>query len=173
MHDLCIRDALIVDGSGAPGVRGDVAVDGSMIVATGRVEDSATREIDAGGRVMSPGFIDVHTHSDLLLLDRPDHQPKVRQGITTELTGLDGIGYAPLAAEDRQPFLDYFDALNGQPDVDGPWETVGGWLDSFDRTVAVTVAHHLPHGCVRAAVLGWDDRPATPEELAQMRQIAP
>lgn len=171
MHDLCIRDALIVDGSGAPGVRGDVAVDGSMIVAAGRVEDRATREIDACGRVVSPGFIDVHTHSDLLLLDRPDHQPKVRQGITTELTGLDGIGYAPLAAEDRQPFLDYFDALNGQPDVDGPWETVGGWLDSFDRTVAVNVAHHVPHGCVRAAVLGWEDRPATPEELAQMRQI--
>ncbi len=171
MHDLCIRDALIVDGSGAPGVRGDVAVDGSMIVATGRVEDRATREIDAAGRVISPGFIDVHTHSDLLLLDRPDHQPKVRQGITTELTGLDGIGYAPLAAADRQAFLDYFDALNGQPDVDGDWETVDGWLDSFDRKVAVNVAHHLPHGCVRAAVLGWEDRPATPEELVQMRQI--
>ena len=171
MHDLCIRDALIVDGSGSPGVRGDLAVDGSLIVAAGRVEDGAAREIDAAGRVLAPGFIDVHTHSDLLLLDRPDHQPKVRQGITTELTGLDGIGYAPLAAGDRQAFLDYFDALNGQPDVDGPWETVGGWLDSFDRAVAINVAHHLPHGCVRAAVLGWEDRPATPEELAQMRQI--
>ena len=171
MHDLCIRDALIVDGSGSPGVRGDLAVDGSLIVAAGRVEGGAAREIDAAGRVLAPGFIDVHTHSDLLLLDRPDHQPKVRQGITTELTGLDGIGYAPLAAGDRQAFLDYFDALNGQPDVDGPWETVGGWLDSFDRAVAINVAHHLPHGCVRAAVLGWEDRPATPEELAQMRQI--
>ena len=171
MHDLCIRDALIVDGSGSPGVRGDVAVDGSLITALGRVESGATREIDAAGRVISPGFIDVHTHSDLMLLDRPDHQPKVRQGITTELTGLDGIGYAPLAAENRQPFLDYFGALNGQPDVDGPWETVGGWLDSFDRMVAVNVAHHLPHGCVRAAVLGWEDREATPEELASMRQI--
>ena len=171
MHDICIRDALIVDGAGTPGVRGDVAMNGSIIVAMGRVEDRAAREIDAGGRVLAPGFIDVHTHSDLMLLDRPDHQPKVRQGITTELTGLDGIGYAPLAAADRQPFLDYFDALNGQPDVDGPWETIGGWLNSFDGVVAVNVAHHLPHGCVRAAVLGWEDRTATPEELVKMRQI--
>ncbi len=171
-HDLVIRDAFIVDGSGLPGLRGDAAVDGALITATGRVEDAGAREIDAGGRVLAPGFIDVHTHSDLILLDRPDHQPKVRQGVTTDLTGLDGIGYAPLAAAQRPAFVEYFAAVNGAPAVDGPWDTVRGWLDSFDRRAAVNVAHHVPHGCLRAAVAGWDDRPVTPEELRTMQQLA-
>ena len=170
-HDIVFRDATIVDGSGGSPVHGDVAVDNALITTVGTVDTRGSREIDLGGRVLTPGFIDVHTHSDLMLLAQPDHQPKVRQGITTELTGLDGIGYAPLAETERQPFLDYFAALNGSPDVTGPWDTVNGWLSSFDRKVAVNVAHHVPHGCVRAAVVGWDDRPATPEELRRMQQI--
>ncbi|MCY4111916.1 MAG: amidohydrolase family protein, partial [Chloroflexi bacterium] len=68
MHDLVIRDASIVDGTGAPGYRGSVAIDGTRIAAVGLVPDRGTREIDAGGRVVCPGFIDVHTHSDLMLL---------------------------------------------------------------------------------------------------------
>ena len=153
-HDIVFRDATIVDGSGGSPMHGDVAVDNALITTVGTVDTRGSREIDLGGRVLTPGFIDVHTHSDLMLLAQPDHQPKVRQGITTELTGLDGIGYAPLAETERQPFLDYFAALNGSPDVTGPWDTVNGWLSSFDRKVAVNVAHHVPHGCVRAAVVG-------------------
>ncbi len=170
-HDLLIRNATIVDGSGNPSTSGDVAIDRDRMVAVGSVKDRAIKEIDADGRVLAPGFIDVHTHSDLMLLHCPEHQPKVRQGITTELTGLDGIGYAPLAANLRRPFLDYFAALNGDPRVDGAWETVAGWLKGFDRKVAVNVAHHVPHGCVRATVIGWDDRTASPEEIQQMCQI--
>ena len=171
MRDLVIRDAAIVDGTGAPPYRGDLAVDGSRIAAVGRVEESGRRELDAGGRVVCPGFIDVHTHSDLMLLAEPAHEPKVRQGVTTDLLGLDGVGYAPLPAEHQERFRRYFAAVNGDPPVDGDWASVAGWLASFDRKVAINVAHHVPHGCVRAAVLGWEDRRATPEELRRMQDI--
>lgn len=172
MHDLVIRNAQIVDGSGAPASRGDVAVDGAQIVAVGRVEGSGAREMDAAGRVLSPGFIDVHTHSDLMLLAEPAHEAKVRQGITTDLLGLDGIGYAPLPDDQQTAFRDYFAALNGDPAVEGDWSSVAGWLASFDGAAAINAAQHLPHGCVRGAVVGWEDRPATPEELRAMQDIA-
>ncbi len=171
MHDLVIRDATIIDGSGAAAFRGDVAVDGQRIAALGPVADGGRRELDAAGRAVSPGFIDVHTHSDLMLLAEPAHEAKVRQGVTTDLLGLDGVGYAPLPSACQADFRDYFAGVNGNPAVDGDWETVAGWLSSFEQTTAINAAHHVPHGCVRAAVLGWEDRPPTPEETRRMQEI--
>jgi len=169
--DLVIRNGTVVDGTGAPRFRADVAVDGARIVAVGRVDERGRRELDATGRVVCPGFLDVHTHSDLMILAEPAHEAKLRQGITTDFVGLDGIGYAPLAPTQQRRFRDYFAALNGDPPVDGPWSTVAGYLATYDRRVAINVAHHVPHGCVRAAVLGWEDRQATPEELQRMQEI--
>ena len=171
MHDVVIRDASIVDGTGAPAFRGSVAIDGARIAAVGLVPDQGAREIDAEGRVVCPGFIDVHTHSDLMLLAEPAHEPKVRQGVTTDLLGLDGIGYAPLADHLQPAFRDYFAALNGDPPISRDWSTVAGWLDTFESAAACNVAHHVPHGCVRAALVGWEDRQATPDELRAMQQI--
>ena len=171
MHDVVIRNASIVDGTGAPGYRGSVAIDGTRITAVGLVTDQGAREIEADGRVVCPGFIDVHTHSDLMLLAEPAHEPKVRQGVTTDLLGLDGIGYAPLADELQPSFRDYFAALNGDPPISHDWSTVAGWLDTFEGAAACNAAHHVPHGCVRAALVGWEDRRATPEELRAMQQI--
>ncbi len=171
MHDVVIRNATVVDGTGAPAFRGSIAIDGTQIAAVGIVADQGTREIDIDSRVACPGFIDVHAHSDLMLLAEPAHAPKVHQGVTTELLGLDGIGYAPLP-EDLQPsFREYFAALNGDPPVSGDWSTVAGWLESFEGAAACNTAHHVPHGCARAALLGWEDRRATPEELREMQQI--
>ena len=171
MHDVVIRDASIVDGTGAPAFRGSVAIDGARIAAVGLVPDQGAREIDAEGRVVCPGFIDVHTHSDLMLLAEPAHEPKVRQGVTTDLLGLDGIGYAPLADHLQPAFRDYFAALNGDPPISRDWSTVAGWLDTFEGAAACNAAHHVPHGCVRAALVGWEDRQATPDELRAMQQI--
>ena len=171
MHDVVIRNANIVDGTGAPAFRGSVAIDDARISAVGLVPGQGRRELDIDGRVACPGFIDVHTHSDLMLLAEPAHAPKVHQGVTTELLGLDGIGYAPLSDELQTSFREYFTALNGDPDISGDWSTVAGWLDSFDGAAAANAAHHVPHGCIRAALVGWEDRRATPEELRQMQQI--
>ena len=170
MHDIVIRNASIVDGTGAPAFRGSIAVDRARITAVGLVPESGAREIDIDGQVACPGFVDVHTHSDLMLLAEPAHVPKVHQGITTELLGLDGVGYAPLK-DDLQPlFREYFAALNGDPPVSGDWSTVANWLATFEGAAACNVAHHVPHGCIRAAEVGWDDRQATPDELREMRQ---
>ena len=158
MHDVVIRDASIVDGTGAPAFRGSVAIDGARIAAVGLVPDQGAREIDAEGRVVCPGFIDVHTHSDLMLLAEPAHEPKVRQGVTTDLLGLDGIGYAPLTDHLQPAFRDYFAALNGDPPISRDWSTVAGWLDTFESAAACNVAHHGP-AWMRAGGVGRLGRP--------------
>ena len=102
MLDLLIKDGLIVDGSGNPGFYGSVGVDGDaiQIFRGDQVGTEADRTIDAESKVVCPGFIDVHAHSGLMILSEPEHHPKVRQGITTELVGVDGNSYAPFISLD-------------------------------------------------------------------------
>src|SRR5215475_10969620 len=96
-YDLVIRDGLVVDGTGAPGVVADISVDGDRIVAVGAVSGEGRRTIDAGGRVVAPGFIDVHSHDDFAVLDRPECAYKLLQGVTTQVVGNCGFGAAPLS----------------------------------------------------------------------------
>ena len=99
-YSLLFRGAQVVDGTGTPAFKADVGVEGETIAAIGDLASAdATRVVDASGRVVCPGFIDVHSHSDLPLLTAPRSEPKVRQGITTELLGADGLSYAPLTPE--------------------------------------------------------------------------
>ena len=96
--DLLIRNGRVIDGLGNPWFRADVGISQGRIAAVGRLASSqAETVIDAQGKVVCPGFIDVHNHSDLILLREPDHTPKVAQGITTEILGSDGLGYAPMS----------------------------------------------------------------------------
>src|SRR5262245_41024199 len=103
MLDLLIANGLIVDGTGNPGFYGAVAVEGETVrILRGDVSTvEAARVIDATGHVVSPGFIDVHAHSGLVILSEPQHEPKVRQGVTTELIGIDGNSYAPFRSQDE------------------------------------------------------------------------
>ncbi|MEV7319149.1 D-aminoacylase [Streptomyces sp. NPDC093970] len=179
MEDLVIRDADVADGSGAPSYRADVVVDGGRIVAVvkeaaaaGCQRPRATRELDAEGLVLSPGFIDMHAHSDLALLRDPDHSAKAAQGVTLEVLGQDGLSYAPVddrtLAEVRRAIAGW----NGPgDDVDFDWRSVGGYLDRLDRGVAVNAAYLIPQGTVRALAVGWEDRAATPAELDRMRRL--
>ncbi|MFI8190935.1 amidohydrolase family protein [Streptomyces sp. NPDC085946] len=179
MEDLVIRDADVVDGSGAPSYRADVVVDGGRIVsivkeaaAAGCQRPRATRELDAEGLVLSPGFIDMHAHSDLALLRDPDHSAKAAQGVTLEVLGQDGLSYAPVDDRTLAGVRRAIAGWNGYgDDVDFDWRSVGEYLDRLDRGVAVNAAYLVPQGTVRALAVGWEDREATGAELDRMRRL--
>ncbi|MFF9280490.1 N-acyl-D-amino-acid deacylase family protein [Streptomyces griseosporeus] len=179
MEELVIRDADVVDGSGEPSYRADVVVDGGRIVsivkeaaAAGCQRPKAMRELDAEGLVLSPGFIDMHAHSDLALLRDPDHSAKAAQGVTLEVLGQDGLSYAPVDDRTLQEVRRAISGWNGHgDDVDFDWRSVGEYLDRLDRGIAVNAAYLIPQGTVRALVVGWEDREATPAELDRMRRV--
>ncbi|MFD5270034.1 amidohydrolase family protein [Streptomyces sp. NPDC058335] len=179
MEDLVIRDADVVDGTGADSYRADVVVDGGRIVsivkeaaAAGCQRPKAVRELDAEGLVLSPGFIDMHAHSDLALLRDPDHSAKAAQGVTLEVLGQDGLSYAPVDDRTLDGVRRSIAGWNGSgEDIDFDWRSVGEYLDRLDRGIAVNAAYLVPQGTVRALVVGWDDREATPAELDRMRRL--
>ncbi|MGX1132805.1 N-acyl-D-amino-acid deacylase [Streptomyces glaucescens] len=179
MEDLVIRDADVVDGTGAPSYRADVVVDGGRIVsivkeaaAAGCQRPTAMRELDAEGLVLSPGFIDMHAHSDLALLRDPDHSAKAAQGVTLEVIGQDGLSYAPVDDRTLAEVRRAITGWNGSgDDIDFDWRSVGEYLDRLDGGIAVNAAYLIPQGTVRALAVGWEDREATPRELDRMRQL--
>ncbi|KUM88754.1 MULTISPECIES: N-acyl-D-amino-acid deacylase family protein [Streptomyces] len=179
MEELVIRDADVVDGSGDFSYRADVVVDGGRIVSivkeaadAGCQRPKARRELDAEGLVLAPGFIDMHAHSDLALLRDPDHSAKAAQGVTLEVLGQDGLSYAPVDDRTLEEVRRAVAGWNGYgDDIDFDWRTVGEYLDRLDRGIAVNAAYLIPQGTVRALVVGWEDREATPRELDRMRAL--
>src|SRR5256885_2203834 len=147
-YDLLIRGGTVVDGSGNPWFRGDVAVRGDRIVAVGRVPPGpAKRTIDATGLVVAPGFIDMHSHSDILLLEDGHAQSKVRQGVTTEVLG-EGRSAGPVAGGTR----------SRRANADGPgvsWTTLGGYFDALEKSgTAVNVVSYVGLDNVWEGVMG-------------------
>ncbi|MFI8961138.1 amidohydrolase family protein [Streptomyces sp. NPDC053493] len=177
--DLVFRDAEVVDGSGAPSYRADVALSGGRIAAivkegaaAGCQRPTARRIVDAEGLALAPGFIDMHAHSDLALLRDPDHSAKAAQGVTLEVLGQDGLSYAPVDDRTLAQVRQAITGWNGDgSDVDMDWRTVGEYLDRLDRGIAVNAAYLVPQGTVRMYAVGWDDRPATEAELDRMRTL--
>jgi len=179
VEELVIRDADVVDGSGEPSYRADVVVDGGRIVsivkeaaAAGCQRPEARRELDAEGLVLSPGFIDMHAHSDLAVLRDPDHSAKAAQGVTLEVLGQDGLSYAPVDDRTLAEVRRAITGWNGYgDDIDFDWRSVGEYLDRLDQGIAVNAAYLIPQGTVRMLAVGWEDREATPQELDRMRQL--
>ncbi|WP_431774583.1 N-acyl-D-amino-acid deacylase family protein [Streptomyces cucumeris] len=179
--DLVIRDAHVIDGTGGAAFRADVAVTGGRIAAVVREgtgpRPGARRVLDAGGLALSPGFIDMHAHSDLALLRDPDHSAKAAQGVTLEVIGQDGLSYAPVDDRTLAEIRTAITGWNGDgSDIDFDWRDVGGYLDRLDRGVdgegiAVNAAYLVPQGTVRMLALGWEDRAAAPAELARMKRL--
>jgi len=171
--DLAITGGRILDGTGSPAQWANVAVQGERICYVGpEREVNARRTIDAKGMVVSPGFIDVHTHSDLVPLADPRCGAKIMQGVTTEVIGQDGLSYAPLTDDTLPYFRTTLKALNGDPPgIEWDWRSVAEYLDRFDRRVAVNVAFLAPHGNLRAAVLGLEDRAPSHDELDEMQRL--
>jgi len=168
--DLLISGGALYDGSGAAPVRTSLAVNGNTIVAIGDLHAAtARRQIDASGLVVCPGFIDVHSHSDLTLLVNPRAESKIRQGITTEIIGQCGFSPHPVLAGDH-------DALNKlcpfiSADVQWTWETTGEFLDTMAQAApSVNVGAMLGHSAIRALILGFDNEPAAGDEIIAMEE---
>ncbi|HEX4848788.1 MAG TPA: amidohydrolase family protein, partial [Novosphingobium sp.] len=180
-YDLIIRNGTIVDGTGAARFTGDVAVKDGLIAAVGTVHGDATREIDAAGKIVAPGWVDVHTHYDGQATWDQEMAPSSWHGVTTVVMGNCGVGFAP-AAPNRHEWL--IGLMEGVEDIPGTalaegmkwdWETFPEYLDALERLPrTVDVGTHVPHGAVRAYVLGDRERPGavpTAEEIAEMAKI--
>ena len=171
--DLLITGGTIVDGTGAPGRPGSVAVvDGRIRVLA--PDDAAPAHvghaIDATGKVVAPGFIDLHSHGGLAILADGRHEPKVRQGVTTELVGVDGNGFAPFTSRaDLEAFVELDAGLDGRPDLDYDWTSVGSYLARYDGTVSLNIATLVGNSQLRIAAVGWDDVPVDGAALDRMR----
>ena len=188
--DVRIAGGTVIDGTGAEGFAADVEVVGDRLrVVRGAAGEGGSPDgaastgslaatvIDASGLVVAPGFIDLHSHSGLMLFADPRHEPKVRQGVTTELIGVDGNSYAPFPRpEDLEAFVELNAGLDGDarwtnPGMTYDWDTVAGHLGRLDGAVAVNVAYVVGNSALRASVVGWDERPATQNEVASMRAM--
>ncbi|MFE0463413.1 amidohydrolase family protein [Kitasatospora sp. NPDC058965] len=172
MGALLFRGATVLDGSGAPGVRADVRVRDGVVEEVGPGL-TAPQVVDADGLVLAPGFIDMHAHSDLQVLVEPGHPSRVTQGVTCEVLGQDGLSYAPVDERTLGPLRRQLAGWNGDPaGFDWNWRSVGEYLDRLDSAgTAVNACYLVPHGTLRALVLGWQRRAPDPGELARMREL--
>jgi N-acyl-D-amino-acid deacylase len=173
MFDVLISGGRVVDGSGRPAFRADVAIQGDRVAALGELANAETHlRLEAAGKVVAPGFIDAHVHGDLALLSDPQHEPAIRQGVTTYILGQDGVAMAPASPATLDHMRRYTAGFSGPLPPRGPgWSSLGEYLESFDRRCAVNVACLIPNGNVRMEVMGLETRPPTSEELRQMGRL--
>ena len=172
MYDLLISGGRVIDGTGSPWYWADVAVEGDQIVAVGRLNGAAAKiKIQAEGRFVTPGFIDMHTHSDLQPLVDPLYACKLYQGVTTDVIGHDGLGLAPARPDTAEILREQLAAWNGLPDIERDWTTISAYLDRFEESSVVNVATFVPQGTVRMAVIGMENRAPTIAEMDRMKAI--
>lgn len=176
MFNVIIRNGSIIDGSGSPEFKGDVAVTATRIAEVGEIKGAeADLIIDASGLVVAPGFIDMHSHSDFTLPVYPTANSLLHQGITTAVIGQCGLSPAPLRKETRREVTTYLDAFRGSfgtPSL--PWEKWGSFHDYLSflsgTGISLNVAPLVGHGVIRAAVMGFDTGPANHDQLVRMQE---
>ncbi len=181
MHDLVIRNAKIVDGTGADAYSGDIAIDGGTIAQVGGTASAGKREIAANGAMASPGWVDVHTHYDGQVTWDPVVSPSSWHGVTSIVMGNCGVGFAPVKPSDHNMLIELMEGVEDIPSaalhegVPWNWESFPEFMDALEAMPrAIDVATQVPHNPVRAYVMGEDagtDRPSTTEEREKMAAI--
>src|SRR5687767_6882394 len=175
--DLLIENGTVVDGSGEPGFAAKVGIrDGRLEVLREQTDEiKAARRIDATGLVVAPGFIDLHSHSGLMIFADPRHEPKVRQGVTTEVIGVDGLSYAPIPDPgDLEALVQMNAGLDGAPPEARPhdWSSVESYLDRLDGLhPSVNLAFLVGNSALRMAAIGWEEMEAAETDVQNMRAM--
>jgi len=181
-HDLVIRGGLVADGNGGEPIPGDVAIDGEVIAAVGTVTDRGLEEIDATGLLVTPGFVDIHTHYDGQATWDRSLAPSSWHGVTTAIMGNCGVGFAPVRADEHQRLVELMEGVEDIPGaalhegLDWAWETFPEYLDALERHPHdIDFGAQLPHGALRLYVMGERGaalEPATIDDAAAMRRLA-
>ncbi|MGH9839976.1 MAG: N-acyl-D-amino-acid deacylase family protein [Blastocatellia bacterium] len=171
--DLILKNGMVIDGTGQMGYPADVAIRRNYILAIdapGALQ--AAEELECKGLVVAPGFIDTHSHSDLRVLTEPQLPMKIRQGITLEIFGQDGVSVAPIRSQDQPQVARSLAGLDGRLDRAWDWQSVAEYLAAIERArPAIDCAYLIPHGAVRLIVMGMEDRQARPDEIRAMQEL--
>lgn len=172
--DMIIQQGTVIDGTGAAGILADVGIRDGKIAAIGHLEGAfAEKRIEAAGKIVAPGFIDVHVHSELALLGGRDRYAPLKMGVTTQLAGPDGFSWAPLSGRRFREMKDAWHVFYEDESSLGERSelTISQYLDLFRGRLPSNLVLQAPHGAIRCAVLGWADRVATEDELMQMEAL--
>ena len=157
MHDLVIRAGTVADGTGSPAHSADVAVTNGVITEVGRVDGQARRVVDADGLLVTPGFVDIHTHYDGQVTWDSDLTPSCWHGVTTAILGNCGVGFAPARLDSHTELIELMEGVEDIPGtalsegIEWSWETFPEYLDAIEsKPLAIDVGTHVPHAAVRA-----------------------
>lgn len=170
---ILIKNGLIADGSLNKPYEANILIEDDKIVKIGIIDDEVDKIIDARGKVVAPGFIDTHSHSDLVNLVNPYNEIKIRQGVTTEILGQDGISMAPLPKEHINSWRKINSAFNGDSDeINWEYETTKNYLSMLEENgVGLNQGYLVPHGNIRLEAMGLENKKANPSDIEKMRQI--
>jgi N-acyl-D-amino-acid deacylase len=181
MYDLIIRNGTIVDGTGAEPFKGDIAIQGNTIAAIGNVEGEAQQEIDAQGKTVTPGFVDIHTHYDGQVTWDPLLSPSSNHGVTTVVFGNCGVGFAPVKPGQENRLIELMEGVEDIPGsalsegIDWTWETFPEYLDAVEQSdMCIDVGAQVPHAPVRTYVMGErgaNNEPASKDDIDAMTVI--
>jgi len=171
MFDLIVRNGRVMDGTGAPWMRGDIGIKGERIVAFGHLDGAEAVEVlDVGDNVVCPGIVDIHSHSDRAIASNPGADSTLRQGVTTEVMGNCGGSTAPIG--DRNRAMVENRLLKAKPDATATWTSIAEWFDRVEEAQpAINVVSLVGHGTIRAAIIGDESRFTTPGEIETMKAL--